>query len=62
MKNWELNKKKYNDKYVRENYKVITLRVRKDDTEMLEHLKINNPTNRYILNLIRQDMKHRTVK
>lgn len=46
-----------NRKYKKENYEKLTIRVRKDDEEVLEKLKSVESMNAYILELIRKDIK-----
>ena len=46
-----------NRKYKKETYEKLTIRVRKDDKEILEKLESVESKNAYILDLIRKDIK-----
>lgn len=48
----------YVNRYIKENYKTIKLRVRKDDDEVLEKIKSVDNVNQYLISLIRMDAKH----
>ena len=54
------NRKEYdriNNDYKKETYERLTIRIRKDDTEILEKLESVESKNKYILDLIREDIK-----
>lgn len=46
-----------NKKYKKETYEKLTVRIRKDDTEVLKKLESVKSKNNYILELIRKDIK-----
>ena len=46
-----------NNKFKKETYERLTIRIRKDDTEILEKLESVENKNKYILDLIRKDIK-----
>ena len=50
------NQQKYVNKYIKENYKTIKLRIRNDDKAIIKKINEVENINRYILNLIKQDI------
>ena len=50
------NQQKYVNKYVKENYKTIKLRIRNDDKAIIKKISEVENINRYILNLIKKDI------
>lgn len=57
------DQKKYVDSYIKEHYKDITLRVKKDDSEVVEKLSSVPNVNAYILSLIKKDIEeHREYR
>ena len=53
---YEKNKARYR-KLDREYYYKPSIRIRKDDTELINHLKAQSSLSAYIIELIRADMK-----
>ena len=53
----KFNKREYMDEYYKKTYKSVAFRVRKDETEVLQHLEKQTSKSAYILNLIKKDMK-----
>lgn len=51
------DQKKYVNSYIKENYRDIKIRVRKDDGEVMEKLSSTKNVNAYILGLIRKDIE-----
>lgn len=51
------NKQEYINKYIKDNYKTIKVRIKKDDTLILNRLKEIDNVNKYILDLMRADAK-----
>lgn len=50
------NQQKYVNKYIKENYKTIKLRIRNDDKAIIKKISEVENINRYILNLIKKDI------
>lgn len=50
------NQQKYVNKYIKENYKTIKLRIRNDDKAIIKKISEIENINRYILNLIKKDI------
>lgn len=51
------NTDRLNAEYKKKNYTSVNIRIRKDDTEILEKLETVESKNKYILDLIREDIK-----
>lgn len=51
------NQSKYVNDYIKENYKTVKLRIRKDDEEIIKRLENVPNVNQYILTLIRRDAR-----
>lgn len=55
--------KQYVNGYIKDNYKTIKVRVRKDDRETIDYLSSIPDVNKYILSLIRKEMEnHRSYQ
>lgn len=50
------NQQNYVNKYIKENYKTIKLRIRNDDKAIIKKINEIENINRYILNLIKKDI------
>ena len=50
------NQQNYVNKYIKENYKTIKLRIRNDDKAIIKKISEVENINRYILNLIKKDI------
>lgn len=50
------NQQNYVNKYIKENYKTIKLRIRNDDKVIIKKINEVENINRYILNLIKKDI------
>lgn len=50
------NQQNYVNKYIKENYKTIKLRIRNDDKTIIKKISEVENINRYILNLIKKDI------
>lgn len=48
----------YINSYIKKNYKTIKIRIRNDDTKVINKLRSVGNVNKYILNLIRNDIKN----
>ncbi len=55
------NKQKYVNDYIKEKYKSIKIRVRNDDKKVIAKLESVPNINKYILDLIREDIKKERV-
>ncbi len=52
------NQSAYVNHYIKENYKTIKLRVRKDDEEVIKKIESVGNVNQYLISLIRMDVAH----
>ena len=55
--NFMFNQSDYVNQYIKENYKTIKIRVRKEDEEVIKKLESVDNVNQYLLSLIRMDIK-----
>lgn len=55
------NQKKYINSYIKDNYKTIKIRIRKDDSLLLEKINSVENINKYILDLIKKDISQNRV-
>lgn len=51
------DQQRYINGYIKDNYKSIKLRIRKDDEEIISYLSTIENVNAYIISLIRKDME-----
>ena len=58
MELWKINKIKYSNDYNKHAYINLSLRIRKDNTKILEKLESVPSKNAYIISLIEQDIEN----
>lgn len=57
MEKWKANKINYNNQYNKDSYFNVAIRIRKDNTEVINKLNSVKSKNAYIIDLIEQDIK-----
>lgn len=57
----KFNSRKYIDEYQKEKYKRVVIRIKNDDIILLDHINKQKNVNKYIKDLVREDMNKKEI-